>query len=180
MKRKIKAECYKIYSWLYNLLYLFLDIMPMFIRDIFWRLIFQKYTTGMIDYKAYFRYPSKIVIGKKVAINRGCCFLASAHTKEKINIEIGDNCVFAPEVSLLTASHDYSYLDLPDTFGKIKIEDNVWIGKSSIILPGVTIGEGAVVGGGSVVTKDVAPYTVVAGNPARKIADRKIHGYKFS
>ena len=52
------------------------------------------------------------------------------------------------------------------------IEDDVWIGARVIILPGKIIGKGAVIGAGSVVTKDVAPYSVVAGNPARKISNR--------
>ena len=51
------------------------------------------------------------------------------------------------------------------------IEDKVWIGTRSIILKGVTVGEGAIVGAGSVVTKDVQPWTVVAGNPAQKIKE---------
>jgi galactoside O-acetyltransferase len=53
----------------------------------------------------------------------------------------------------------------------VKIEDKVWIGFNSIILKGVTVGEGAIVGAGSVVTKDVPPYTIVAGNPARIIRE---------
>ena len=55
------------------------------------------------------------------------------------------------------------------TIAPVKISDKVWIGFGASILPGVTIGEGAVVGAGSVVTKDVAPWTIVAGNPARLI-----------
>ncbi|WP_292489709.1 DapH/DapD/GlmU-related protein [Mesorhizobium sp.] len=51
--------------------------------------------------------------------------------------------------------------------GKVRISDNAWIGFNSIILKGVTIGEGAIVGAGSVVTKNVEPFTIVAGNPAR-------------
>jgi acetyltransferase-like isoleucine patch superfamily enzyme len=53
----------------------------------------------------------------------------------------------------------------------VKINDRVWIGFNSIILKGVTIGEGGIVGAGSVVTKDVPPYTIVAGNPARVIRE---------
>ena len=53
----------------------------------------------------------------------------------------------------------------------MKICNNCWIGAGAIILNGVTIGDGAIVGAGAVVTKDVEPYTVVAGNPARKIKD---------
>ena len=55
--------------------------------------------------------------------------------------------------------------------GKVVIENRAWVGFNSIILKGLTVGEGAVVGAGSVVTKDVAPYTIVAGNPARIIRD---------
>jgi acetyltransferase-like isoleucine patch superfamily enzyme len=57
----------------------------------------------------------------------------------------------------------------------IAIEDDVWIGANAVILPGVTIGRGAVIGAGSVVTKDVAPYTICAGNPARVMRARSLH-----
>jgi len=54
----------------------------------------------------------------------------------------------------------------------VRIEDDVWVGHGAIILHGVTIGEGAIVAAGSIVTKDVAPYSIVAGGPARKLRDR--------
>ncbi len=57
------------------------------------------------------------------------------------------------------------------SWGGVIIEDDCWIGAGAIILNGITIGKGSVVGAGSVVTKDVPPYTIVAGNPARKIKD---------
>jgi maltose O-acetyltransferase len=59
-----------------------------------------------------------------------------------------------------------------DRGGAVTIGDRVWIGYRAIILPGIEIGEGAVVGAGAVVTKDVPPFTIVAGNPAVKIGDR--------
>ncbi len=59
----------------------------------------------------------------------------------------------------------------PFVGGGVIIEDDCWIGAGAIILNGITIGKGSVVGAGSVVTKDVPPYTIVAGNPARKIKD---------
>jgi len=63
----------------------------------------------------------------------------------------------------------------------VVIGDRVWIGYRAIVLPGVTIGEGAVVGAGAVVTKDVEPYEIVAGNPARKIGSRSLeNGLVFS
>jgi acetyltransferase-like isoleucine patch superfamily enzyme len=127
-----------------------------------------------IDYKSYIRYPHKVSIGKSVAINRGCKFLASAHSDEKVDILIGDNSVFAPGVELLSAGHDYRYINLPDTYGTITIGKNVWIGANSIILQGVSVGDGAIVGAGSIVSKDIPPYTVWVGNPARKIKDRNL------
>ena len=59
-------------------------------------------------------------------------------------------------------------------WGGVKIEDDCWIGAGAIILNGITIGKGSVVGAGAVVTKDIEPYTIVGGNPARKIRDLQI------
>lgn len=84
-------------------------------------------------------------------------------------IRIGDNVTFAPRVHVL--AHDVStkrvlgYTRIALT----SIGNDVFVGASSTIMPGVTVGDGAVVGAGSVVTKDVAPGTVVAGNPAKPI-----------
>jgi len=65
---------------------------------------------------------------------------------------------------------DWRFVDI----SPVKIEDKAWIGLNAIILKGVTIGEGAVVGAGSVVTKDVLPYTIVAGNPAKQIREGSV------
>lgn len=89
-------------------------------------------------------------------------------------VTIGNHCTISPNVQLLT--HDGAGWifteEIPDLqkFGPITIHDNCFIGLNSIILPNVTIGPNAVVGAGSVVTRDVAPGTIVAGNPARKIS----------
>lgn len=84
-------------------------------------------------------------------------------------IEIGNNVTLAPRVHIL--AHDASTkLELGYTrLGRTIIEDNVFIGASSIILPGVTIGCGSIIGAGSVVTKDLPAHVVVAGNPAKVI-----------
>jgi maltose O-acetyltransferase len=64
--------------------------------------------------------------------------------------------------------------------GDVVIGDRVWIGYRAIVLPGVSIGEGAVVGAGAVVTKDVEPCAIVAGNPARKVGERAVEGRESS
>jgi maltose O-acetyltransferase len=77
-------------------------------------------------------------------------------------------------VKFFAAGHDSQYLDLPDNSKSIEVQDHVWIGGNSTILQGVTIGEGAIVAAGSVVTKDVEPYTIVGGVPAKFIKPRKL------
>lgn len=103
-------------------------------------------------------------------------------------INIGSFCSIASNVIIQEYYHDYrratTYNILTNIFkaysekgegiskGSINIEDDVWIGSNSVILSGVTIGRGAIIGAGSVVTKDVERYSVVGGNPAKKIRDR--------
>ena len=89
-------------------------------------------------------------------------------------VYIGKNVCIGEFAKIITGSHDlqsptFDLKELP-----IRIEDNCWIATGAIVLQGVTIGEGAVVAAGAVVTKDVAPWTVVAGNPAKFIKKREL------
>jgi len=92
------------------------------------------------------------------------------------SITIGQNCCIGDEVMLLTGSHDVSSPHFDLVTRPITIGDNVWLATRSIIMGGVKIGEGAVVAAGSVVTKDVAPWIVVGGNPAKQIKKRELIG----
>ena len=83
-------------------------------------------------------------------------------------IFIADDVQIAPGVTLLTANHDIHHMNILKT-APIHIETGAWIGANATLLPGVTIGAHAIVGAGAVVTKDVAPQTVVGGNPAKLI-----------
>jgi len=108
-----------------------------------------------------------VAIGRNSRINRDCTL------DMRCGLNIGDNVSISPEVMILTLSHDYndpSFSDLDP--GPVMIEDYVWVGTRAMILPGVTVGRGAVVAAGSVVTKDVAPMTVVAGVPAKPVSVR--------
>lgn len=163
---------FPIYSYLNNMLMLFMDAMPTVIRNMVFHIILGRLGRGVhIDYGVYFRYPKKIFLGDGVSINKDCRFYAS-HAVKDAYIMIGNNAVIGPEVAFFSAGHDYKNIELPDTARSIVIEKNVWIGGRAIILPGVTVREGAVIGAGAVVTKDISPYTVAAGNPAREIKKR--------
>ena len=93
-------------------------------------------------------------------------------------VKIGKYVMMGPECFIYTRNHKFDSLDRPmcfqgfDTYKPVTIGDDVWIGGRVIILPGVNIGEGAIIGAGSVVTKNVEPYTVVAGNPAKVLKKR--------
>ena len=89
-------------------------------------------------------------------------------------IKIGTKVAISREAFICTASHDITKPNRPLVTAPITICDGVWIGARAIVLPGVTIGEGAVVAAGAVVTKDVEPWTVVGGNPAKFIKKREL------
>lgn len=101
----------------------------------------------------------------------------NAHLYGKVII--GDNVMMAPDCIIYVRNHESSQVDVPmceqgSTEEKpVIIGNDVWIGGRVIILPGVKIGNGAIIGAGSVVTKDVLEYDIVAGNPARVIRNRK-------
>lgn len=92
------------------------------------------------------------------------------------DIRIGSNAVVSEGAFLCTASHDIRSSTFELKTAPIAVGDMAWIGARAIVLPGVTIGTGAVIAAGAVVTKDVAPWTVVGGNPAREIGRRVVGG----
>lgn len=117
----------------------------------------------------YVDYGRHVEIGENFYANMDCIFL------DVNKIVFGDNVMIGPRVSFYTAGHptdaEIRITDLE--FGlPIFVEDNVWIGGSSVILPGVTIGKNSIVAAGAVVTKDVPEDSIVGGNPAKLI--RKI------
>lgn len=86
-------------------------------------------------------------------------------------ITLGERAIVSQDGFLCTASHDHRDPAFPLTHAPITLERHAWVAARAIVLPGITIGEGAVVGAGSVVTRDVAAGTVVAGNPARVVRE---------
>lgn len=112
--------------------------------------------------------PKPVNIGKRCFIQQCCTFFGRG------GITIGNDVFIGPKVNLITINHDLDPDNRSATYGRpIVIEDKVWIGIGATILPGIKIGYGAVIGAGSVVTKEVPPMTIVAGNPARIIKNIK-------
>ena len=107
----------------------------------------------------------EIRVGRNVFINQNCTFYDLG------GLDIADDVMIGPNVSLLTAGHPLAPSQRRSTtIGRpIVIKRNVWIAAGAIVIGGVTVGDNSVVGAGSVVTRDVPPNTFVAGNPARVI-----------
>jgi len=135
----------------------------------------------------FYKYIMKFKIGSKSSIlmqstfdskggfelGKGSVINASCRLDTRGGIIIGDGVSVSADVIILTADHD---MDDDNFIGRtlpVVILDNVWIGTRAMILPGITIGKGAVVASGAVVTKDVPDYTVVGGVPAKEIRKRE-------
>jgi maltose O-acetyltransferase len=114
-----------------------------------------------------FLHGPGVRLGERCVINHGCLL-----DGRRFPIQIGADVSIGPEAAILTLGHDPRSDDFADRGGSVSIGNHVWIGYRAIVLPGVSIGEGAVVGAGSVVSRDVPPFSIVAGNPARLIGNR--------
>ena len=115
-------------------------------------------------------------VGKNVYVGSGL-ILTMFNSNSKCELVIGDRVAIAPRVTLVLASDaNWSKLNelIQPVEGKIVLENDCWIGTGVIVLPNIVIGEMSVVGAGSVVNKNVSPYTVVAGNPARLLKELNI------
>lgn len=112
--------------------------------------------------------PWNVEMGAYVAIDNNV-YLYSVN-----KIKIGTKVAISEDAFICTASHDIAYANRPLITAPVIIHDGVWIGARATILPGVIIGEGAVVAANAVVTKNVPPWAVVAGNPAKIVKYRSL------
>lgn len=113
-----------------------------------------------------FYAPSRVIIGAHTVINREVLL------DGRSGLTIGDNVSISEGVVILTLEHDPNSPIFENRGALVTIHNRVFIGMQALILSGITIGEGAVVAARAVVTHDVAPYTIVAGIPARPIGER--------
>ena len=138
------------------------------------RLFGVKMTRNVRFYQGFhIRKPSNIIIREGVSIG------PKVLLDGRCGLEIGNNVVIGYEAIIWSLNHDYNDEHFKGKGGKVSIGDYAWICSRSIILPGIQIGEGAIVASGAVVTKDVAPYTIVGGIPARVIGKRDNKEYQY-
>lgn len=145
-----------------------------FIRKAFFKLSGVKIGEGSkLHCGCWFYRPSGVKIGK------GSIIGYRTFLDGRAPLIIGDQVDIASEVMIYNSEHDLHSPDMEARQEPVEIDDYVFIGPRAIILPGVKIGQGAVVGAGAVVTKDVAPKSIVGGVPAGEIGKRKIEKFSY-
>lgn len=174
----------KFTGWIkYNLVVLFETIsalvflLPRFtlfnrIKSVFLRICGAKVGKRVVYYSGVWISTGRnLILGDDVDVAKGVMISTVG------GVEIGDRVLIGYGTKIFSSNHEIPPIGKPypvsgKIYKKVIIEKDVWIGSSAIILPGVVIGEGALVAAGSIVTKNVEPNTIVAGNPARKIGER--------
>ena len=125
-------------------------------------------------------------IGKHTSIHRNCRFYRPSHVNigahsiinrdvlldGRMGLEIGDNVSISEGVAIFTLEHDPNSPTFESRGAAVRVADYAFLGTRAVLLPGVTVGQGAVVAAGAVVTRDAAPFTIVGGVPARPIGER--------
>lgn len=126
-----------------------------------------------IHSRASLRNANNIFLGENVRITMDCCIWAGEESK----ILFGKNVLVGPGAKIMATNHGIEKNGVPIVFqervqGDVVIGDDVWIGSNAVVLKGVQIGDGAIIAAGAVVTKDVGPYSIVGGVPAKLIRKR--------
>lgn len=163
---------YTFIQWLPNTKFVFL---PNRIR-----VFYVSKVLGIMTHSRNSIFENKVYIsdGSNISIGKNC------HINEHVFIQgaiIGDNVMIAPNATILNDSHTFEHSEIPMIMQpKIEndnpiIEDDVWIGRNVVILNGIKIGKGAIVGAGAIVTRDVKPYSIVGGVPAKYLKMRPGH-----
>lgn len=122
----------------------------------------------VIKPKVRIKNPWRLVIGDN------CWIGESVWIDNLENVSLGNNISISQGAMLLTGNHDYTSSNFPYRLGKIKIEDGVWIGAQAVVCPGVICKSHAILTVNSVATKELAAWSIYAGNPATYVRERKM------
>ncbi|MFN2509276.1 MAG: DapH/DapD/GlmU-related protein [Chthoniobacterales bacterium] len=137
-----------------------------------WRLFWLRIFDAKIDGTPFVHQRARIAIPWKLTLHDRACLGDRANAYTLGEIEIGARATVAQEVYLSTGSHDFSQSEMPLMTAKITIGEDAFLGARAFVMPGITIGARSVIGACSVVTKDVPPDVVAAGNPCRVLHPR--------
>lgn len=132
-----------------------------------WRRILLRLFGARIGYQAHIYPSARIWAPWNLTMGEHSCLGPFVDCYNVAEVILGDFCTVSQYAYLCGATHEYTDLRMPLVAKPIRLGSWVWVGAGAFIAPGVTVAEGAVVGARSVVTRDVEPWTVVAGNPAR-------------
>ncbi|MBD3355135.1 acetyltransferase [Candidatus Woesearchaeota archaeon] len=145
---------------------------PARIRALFYSLLFKKVGKKVFIFGPFrCGAPENISVGNEVVFSNNCVVGGD------YGVSIGNFVMIGQNTTIVSSNHGHQLKGVPmlrqEMYGsKVLINDDVWIGANAVILPGVKIGQGAIIAAGSVVTKDIEPYTIAAGNPAKPIKKR--------
>lgn len=146
---------------------------PKYLR--YWRIFLLKIFGAKINWKVFIYSSAKIYAPWLLTMEGRSCLGPNSEVYNLGPVYIKDGVTVSQYSYICNGTHDLTDTRLPLMIGEIEIGKNVFIGAKALILPGINIGEGAVVGAGAVVTKNVEPYTIVGGNPAKFIKKRIIN-----
>ena len=138
------------------------------LRNFILKFVFRlKLSKNAIIYSGFqIRNPKMVAIGKGTVVGYNC------ELDGRMGLTIGENVNISSDVKFYTLQHDYNSIDFAAVGAPVIIEDYVWVSVRAIVLPGVTIGKGAVIAAGAIVTKNVEPYAIMGGVPAKRIGTR--------
>lgn len=172
VRKQVRLFCTGLKMYLLALVgYVPSHILRKFVYRFFFRMHIGRHSS--IHWKARFRRPSKLVIGDN------CIIGEFAMIDARFGVVIGNNVNIAGEVAIYTLEHDPDSPTFDVKGGPVIIDDYAYIGSRVVILPDVHIGQGAVVATGAIVTRDVAPYHIVGGVPAKFIRERN-HDLRYT
>lgn len=138
-----------------------------------WRLFWLKCFGATVEGKPFVHQNARIQIPWNLTLRDRSCLGDRANAYSLGEIELAEGSTVAQEAYLCTGTHDFDHPALHLRVAKITIGPDAFVSARAFIMPGIVVGEGAIVGACSVVTKDVSPWMIVAGNPAREIGRRR-------
>jgi len=137
-----------------------------------WRLFWLRVFEAKIDGTPFVHQRARVAVPWNLTLHDRACLGDRTNVYNLGEVEIGARSTIAQEAYLDTASHDFTRAEMPLTAAKITIGDDAFVGARAFVLPGVTIGARSVIGACSVVTSDVPPDVIAAGNPCRTLKPR--------